>query len=259
LLYSGLTLLDSEMTSGSSARGAAFFLDQSTLSAYTSRLTFGRVTEAGGAVYVGSRSNAFISNCSVLLNTADTGGGGALYVSSQSSVQVQGGAVSSNRAERYHGGAVFLAEQSEVILSDWSNVSNNSAPNGGGGAFFVMPTANLSCASAFIAPDNSALYGPVRAGPPNQLAWSNASALFSPQPSGSPISPPLLIHVIDAYAQRVLTDGESVVTLGPPSVMSGASLVRAAQGVVEFDAAVFTCTPSLTATLTASSKNAPST
>jgi hypothetical protein len=98
---------------------------------------------------------------------------------------------------------------------------------------------------------NSAGYGALVSSPAASLRLlpsSYASAL-QPQMSGTVITPPISVELIDVYGQRVSSDSTTFVALGPSTQLTGASSVRVTRGVAVFEQLMLRAPPNVSVPL----------
>ncbi|KAK3244583.1 hypothetical protein CYMTET_45811 [Cymbomonas tetramitiformis] len=92
-------------------------------------LRFGFVEADGGAVYVAPESRAFLVNCTLEANHADSRGG-AVYVAPSAHLRIAGGVLVGNSALR--GGAVFVDKTGGLVATAGARlVRNHAGANGG--------------------------------------------------------------------------------------------------------------------------------
>jgi len=157
------------------------------------------------------------------------------------------------------GGALSWQPQQTDEGEPWSaapvllHTRNNS--NASAASYFspLAPSAgavcSVSCNATWCvdAACNSAMYGALLSSPAASLRLlpSSFDAALQLQVSGSVVTPPLVVELIDAYGQRVSSDSSTFVAVGPSVLFSGATSVQVNRGVATFDAVMLRAPPNV--------------
>src|SRR6185437_14358924 len=90
--------------------------------------------------------------------------------------------------------------------------------------------------------NNSALYGNDIATEARSLIWANPQLVNISQTSGSLLTPPPQLQLVDYYSQIVLSDNSTSLT-AISSGIAGATIVVVTNGVAVFDGILITLSP----------------